>query len=157
MSGYILSKPTNGWTYFCLEGHNHRLSYMTYVPLDWLNAAIYGLENLTPFALEGFSEPRRFLCLVSYWNCHIIVENDEKFPLLESELERSFIHITMLDFCKMLYSDIKNNIAEWSDWKARNDNAEKEKTREEILSRLEKLEELIKKREAHFKDNCCFL
>ena len=34
-----------------------------------------------PFCVKGNIAPDRFLCTVSYWNCHIICEYDEKVKL----------------------------------------------------------------------------
>ena len=159
MNEKLLSKPVYGWTTFCLGNHEYSLSYLTCVPLEWLKAAIYGLEHLKPFTVYGCCEPRRFLCLVSYWNCHIIVEDDEEEELIESEIERETIHISMIDFCKMLHADIKNNIDAWGDWDDNSfmyeeDKEKAEKAINEMIAKinplLDRLMELIIKNEKHF-------
>ena len=165
MNEKLLSKPVCGWTTFCLGNDEYRLSYLSCVPLDWLNAAIHGLEQLTPFAVHGFCESGRFLCLVSYWNCHIIFEDDEEEPLIENEIKRSVVHIRMIDFCKMLYEDIKNNIDAWGDWNHdsftyRDDKEKAEKSinkmKDDINSLLNRLNELIIQQEEHFGENRFF-
>ena len=68
----MLSKPKYGWSDFQLEGTAvYSLSYLDDIAYEWLEQAIHGLETLMPFCVKGFMEPERFLCLVSYWNCHI--------------------------------------------------------------------------------------
>lgn len=162
MNENLLSKPNHGWTTFCLGDKEYLLSYLTCVPLDWLNAAIYGLEQLTPFVVHGFCEPKRFLCLVSYWNCHIIVEDEERESLVENEVERNIIHVSMIDFCKMLHADIKNNIDAWGDWNhesfRNHENAQKaiNEMKAKINPLLDKLEELIARKEAFFGEDIVF-
>ena len=165
MNENLLSIPEYGWTTFCLGNDGYRLSYLTCVPMDWLNAAIYGLENMVPFAVNGFCEPGRFLCLVSYWNCHVIFEDDEREPLKEDELERSVIHISMIDFCKMLYEDIKNNMDAWGDWNHdsfyREEDPKKVETainkmKDDIRPLLDRLNELIIQKEKYFGEGYCF-
>lgn len=156
MNKIVLSRPRNGWTTFCLCDKPYNLSYLTCIPIDWLNAAIQGLEKLTPFAVHGFCEPGRFLCVVSYWNCHIIVENDEQEPLIEDEIERDVIHVSMIDFCKMLHDNIKNNIDEWCNWDNRNNENTLKEMKIQIDILLNKLSELIIKQEEHFGPNRCF-
>ena len=47
----MLSKPKQGWTEFSLGGVEADLSYLTNVPIEWLDQAIHGLETLKPFAV----------------------------------------------------------------------------------------------------------
>lgn len=49
-----------------------------------------GLENLYPFCVKGNLEPDRFLCVVSHWHCHIIIENDDRCPLDKDEIIHEF-------------------------------------------------------------------
>lgn len=58
-------------------------------------------------------EPGRFLCIVSYWNCHIICETDDECLLEGDGIDREYSPTSMLEFCKYLYEDIKDNIDEW--------------------------------------------
>ena len=156
MNRILLSRPKHGWTTFCLCDKPYNLSYLTCLPIDWLNAAIQGLEQLTPFAVHGFCEPGRFLCIVSYWNCHIIVEDDDESPLVEDEIEREVIHVSMIDFCKMLHENIKKNIDAWCNWDNRNNENTLKEMKIQIDILLNKLYELIIKQEEHFGPNRFF-
>ena len=60
----MLSRPLNGWTDFSLGQEVYGLSYLTNVPIEWVNQAIHGLETLEPFAVHGVMEPDRMICLV---------------------------------------------------------------------------------------------
>lgn len=64
----MLGKPLHGWSSLILEENKYELSYLTDVSLEWLDSAIDGLKNLKPFAVRGFLEPKRIICVISYWN-----------------------------------------------------------------------------------------
>ncbi|MDE6970242.1 MAG: hypothetical protein K2P69_10860, partial [Eubacterium sp.] len=123
---------------------------------EWLNQAIHGLETLSPFCVKGFLEPNRMLCMVSYWNCHIIVEDDERRPLRQEQIRREYSHTSMIEFCKCLYSDISEHIDAWVSFVDYVD-ADPEKKRQQLFQKLEKLKELIEQREECFGENRCFL
>ena len=53
----MLSKPQHGWTYFSLSESSYSLSYLSNIPLEWLERAIVGLETLLPFEVYGYCEP----------------------------------------------------------------------------------------------------
>lgn len=141
----LLGKPKHGWTEFSLGSTKYELSYLTPVPTEWLDQAIYGMENLIPFVVRGNCEPGRVLCLVSYWNCHVIYEDEENVALMEDETEWEFVHLSMLEFCKMLYADIREHIDTWAGWDCFSDQDE-DLYKKEIEKKLEKLHALIIKR-----------
>lgn len=153
----MLTKPHNGWTNFSLEGVSvHGLSYLDDIAFEWLEQAIHGLETMLPFCVKGFLEPNRMLCTVSFWNCHIVIEDDERYPLDQSRVRNEYSHTSMLAFCKCLYEDISENIDEWVFFVDYSE-ADPEEKREELLRRLARLRELIAEREAYFGDDRCFL
>lgn len=90
----MLTKPRGGWTDFSLEGTGtYALSYLDDIAFEWIDQAIHGLETMLPFCVKGFLEPNRILCTVSFWNCHIIIEDDERFPLNK---KMSYMNILIL-------------------------------------------------------------
>ena len=136
----MLSKPKYGWSDFQLEG-----------------TAVY-IETLMPFCVKGFMEPERFLCLVSYWNCHIICEDDESEPLAEEEIVHEVSHTSMLQFCQQLYDDISKNIDEWvafADY--RYSKFVNRKRKDDLPKKLTYLKKLISKREQDFSEGHGFL
>lgn len=159
----MLSKPKAGWTDFCLGEKSYPLSYLDDIPIEWLEQAIHGLETRSPFVVHGFCEPGRVLCLVSYWNCHIIFEDDDRAELLPSDTQWEYAHISMLEFCKLLHADISVNLDEWSEWVNIFSDSEKEYSeaknrRKKLIQKLlHHLEELINENEGNFDDNHCFL
>ena len=153
----MLTKPVYGWSDFQLEDtYVYSLSYLDDIAFEWLEQAIHGLETMLPFCVKGFMEPDRFLCTVSYWNCHIINEDDHRYPLEEGDVAYEISHTSMLQFCQYLYEDISENIDEWAsfvDYRKTDTNAKKE----ELKRKLAYLKELIDQREEHFGEDRCFL
>ncbi len=155
----MLSKPDAGWTDFQLEGTAvYRLSDLNDIAFDWLEEAIHGLETLMPFCVRGFMEPNRFLCTVSYWNCHIIVEDDRRTPLGKDDVFYEFFHTNMLEFCKLLYQDISSNLDGWASFLSyeHEDEAVIVAKRELLTTKLAKLNALIVESEEHFGEHRCF-
>ncbi len=153
----MLTEPLYGWTDFQLEGTSvYGLSYLDDIAFEWLDQAIHGLETLYPFCVKGFLEPGRMLCTVSYWNCHIVLEKDERNPLGEKDIDLQYSHTSMLEFCKYLYDDIRGNVDKWTEFlDYPKENLVEKKQR--LLQKLERLKELIAEKEECFGENRCFL
>lgn len=137
----MLSKPQYGWADFSLGRSIYSISYLTNVPLDWLDRAIFGMETLLPFEVCGYCEPGRMVCTVDFSECRIIFE-DDKHQKDGSSFE--IVPINMLVFCKMLHEEFSAYIDDWAKW-----NASYKLTKEDIQSRLDRLQRLI-----HLKENC---
>lgn len=152
----MLSKPKYGWSDFKLEGTSaYGLSYLDDIAFAWLDQAIRGLETMQPFCVKGFLEPRRLLCVVSYWNCHIVVEDDGNV-LEKSRIITECSHTSMLEFCKFLYQDIHENITEWAsfvDYGYDEEYPLTERT-ERLREKLNALKYLILSKEDCFADGC---
>lgn len=137
----MLSKPEYGWTDFSLGENCYSLSYLSNIPLEWLDRAIFGLETLLPFEVYGYCEPGRMVCTVDFTDCRIFFEND-KHKKDDSSYET--IPVNMLDFCKKLHQDISDHIDDWQKW-----NSSCHAAKEDLQSRLDRLQKLI-----HVKANC---
>lgn len=117
MNRNILSTPEYGWTDLMIGKYLYGLSFLTDVPHEWIENAIFGLEHAVPFAVHGFCEPNRMICLVDYYNCHIIYETDGDFELVgDGAPDYNTVHIGMYEFCRGLYEDISNDLDKWADW-----------------------------------------
>lgn len=137
----MLGKPEHGWTDFSLGDSIYSLSYLTNIPLDWLERAIFGLETLQPFAVCGNCEPGEMVCTVDMQECRIRFE-DEIHRKDDALLQ--IVPVSMLDFCRILYEDISSHIDDWTQW-----NCSYHITKEDIQSRLDRLQRLIR-----IKENC---
>ena len=146
----MLTKPQYGWSDFSLEGTSvYGLSYLTDIAFEWIDAAISGLKNLSPFCVRGNLEPNRFLCAVSFWNCHIIIEDDAGFPLEKEDIVHEYSHTSMLEFCRQLYDDISSCTDEWASF-ADYQNENTEENKQALTGKLEELKELIIEKEKFF-------
>lgn len=112
----MLSKPESGQTELTFGNNKYSLSYLKDVSVEWLDSAIIGLKNLKPFVVHGFLEPWRVMCVVSFYNIHLFVEDDDNEVLDPNESNYEVIHMNMLEFCENLYNDIKDNLKEWINW-----------------------------------------
>ena len=147
----------NGWTDFNLTGTGtYGLSYLDDIALEWIEQAIHGLERMQPFCVKGFLEPNRMLCAVSFWNCHIIIEDDERYPLKKGEIVNEYSHTSMIEFCKCLYDDICFDVDGWAAFVDYNN--------EDVYSKalllgqkLKRFKELIEEKEQYFDDRHGFL
>ena len=111
---------------------------------------------MLPFCVKGFLEPGRMLCTVSFWNCHIVIEDDEREPLKKEAVINEYSHTSMIHFCKYLYSDISSNVGEWASF-VDYPKADTEQKRRQLLQKLEKLKQLISESEPSFGKGRCFL
>ncbi len=112
----MLTAPDVGWTEFSIDKENtYHLGYLTDICLEWLDQAIHGLTTLEPFAVHGYCEPDRMICTVAYWNCYIVLEADDTIER-NSYREMHGVSLSMIDFCRILYSDISRDIEEWVKW-----------------------------------------
>ena len=153
----MLTKPKSGWTDFNLEGSKtYGLSYLDDIAFEWIDQASHGLETLSPFCVKGFLEPNRLLCTVSYWNCHIIIEDDERYPLDDEDVINEVSHTSMIEFCKNLYKDVSLNIEEWSHF-VYYEECDIEKEKKRLKQKLDRLKELISEKEENFGENRGFL
>ena len=153
----MLTKPEAGWSDFSLDGTSvYHLSYLDNIPFEWLDDAIHGLETLNPFCVKGFMEPGRFICVVSFWNCHIICEDEDRDPLDPQNTIHEISHTSMLQFCQQLYDDISENLDDWACWDY-DPELDFDTNKEELIKKLARLKELIAENEEHFGENRGFL
>ena len=164
----MLGKPENGWVLFQLgsEETAYDLSYLTDVAMEWLTQAIHGLQTMDVFSVHGYCEPGRMVCTVSYWCCYVIFEEEDRNPACQGVHQ---LHVSMLDFCRMLHKDISENLDAWVhwvdvyvDWDDGEDGDEAVKNalelREKTLrEKLDELKALIEERQADFDEGHCFL
>ena len=153
----MLTKPDCGWSDFSLDGTSvYPLSYLDNIPFAWLDDAIHGLETLKPFCVKGFMEPGRFICVVSFWNCHIICEDEDRDPLTPQNTIHEISHTSMLQFCQQLYDDISENLDDWACWDYDSE-LEFDTNKEELIIKLARLKELIAENKEHFGEDRGFL
>lgn len=136
----MLSKPQYGWTDFSLGESCYGLSYITNIPLEWLDRAIFGLESLLPFEVRGQCEPGELVCAVDMTQCSICFKEG-----MHSRC--TVVPINMLDFCKLLHADISACVDAWTNW-----NPVYQTTKEQLQARLDRLQMLIR-----VKENCFIL
>lgn len=165
----MLSKPDYGWSDFQIcDDHTYSLSYLTDVVCDWLDQAIHGLKTREPFAVHGYCEPGRMVCLVSYYTCYVVFEADGGKGENKGYKDLFGVDVSMIDFCKELYLDISSDLEEWVRWDLHDpadddDDEEAEETRnmiverrKNIMEKLDQLKALIQENEEWWTHGHCF-
>ncbi len=157
----MLGKPEVGWSLFQLdEGMPvYDLSYLTDVAVEWLDQAIQGLSTLRPFSVHGVCEPGRIICTVSYWNCHLLYEGEDREDTL---VNVHSARVSMIDFCRRLHADVERDFSAWVHWddSGEDETASVGKTvqrRRCIREKLDRLGALIEEKEDRFGEHRCFL
>lgn len=89
------------------------------------------------------------ICVVSYWNCHILVEDDDRDPLNPEEVLHEISHTSMLEFCRQLRDDIRANLEQWVRFVDYHEEDLEEK-RLRLEQKLAELDTLIAAREESF-------
>lgn len=156
----MLGKPEDGWTLFQLGSKEsaYDLSYVTDVPLEWLDRAIEGLTNLDVFSVHGYCEPGRMVCTVSFWSCYVIFEDDSPAPTCH---DVHHLHVSMLDFCKKLHADLTEHLEDWIVWEGEPESDAEQSAldgrRETFRKKLDLLQALIADHEEDFSEGSCFI
>lgn len=154
----MLSIPQFGCVWFQLNDTElYSLSNIDDIAFDWIEQAINGLSTDNPFCVKGNLEPWNFLCVVSYYNCHVICEDNSNRKYESKDLYRDLSHTSMIDFCQELHDDVKNSLEAWVDWLSHGnqDPEQRNGRRTKLEKKLNQLQELIDiKREKGFGMKC---
>ena len=138
----MLNKPEHGWSDFSLSTKRYSLSYLSNIPLDWLDRAIFGLEALLPFEVLGHCEPGSMVCTVNLSGCRIDFEIVRSNRVIRACEE---VPVTMLDFCRMLHKDLSADLETWANW-----NSSSPMEKGDLQARLDRLEKLIAEKAKYF-------
>ena len=132
----ILSVPEAGWVNLKFTKKEHELSYITSVPLQWLDAAIYGMKTGDPFTVWGDQESEGIVyCSVTDSGIYVVEENNYK--------NIEYVKLYPEEFCRLLYKDISENIDAWvNEWDVADT---PEESRKMIQERLDELDSVFKK------------
>ncbi|WP_022774256.1 hypothetical protein [Butyrivibrio sp. AE2015] len=155
----MLSKPDFGWSKFEIcDEKSYSLSYLTDVACDWLEQAIHGLQTQAPFAVHGYCEPGRMVCLVSYYTCYVVFEADGGWGESKGYKDLYGVDLPMIDFCRVLYNDINENLEEWVHWDLHDlsdddDDEEAEETRAMVIERRKLISDKLKQLKTLIQEN----
>ncbi len=115
---------------------------------------------MLPFAVHGVCEPGWMVCTVSYYNCYVVFEGENRHDTFRNMYD---VHMNMLEFCKELHADISGSLEAWVHWddggvlnslEDERNEEEVEKAfgrrRKELQGLLDSLQKMIRKREKAF-------
>ena len=145
----MLTKPKYGWTSIKIKDFECRASYLTWVPIDCLEAMIRAIEERLDFLCTFDAEGWEFKVISDDYRTYII--NEAEYPSKLTQIE----DIDKFDLAKELIDDIESNIEDWYDFPGFHipeneddefdDTEDYNKYKKELDSLLEKLKKLINK------------
>jgi len=140
----VLSVPEAGWTKLQFTKKEHELSYLTCVPLHWLEAAIYGMKTGEPFTVWGDQESAGMVyCTVTQDGCYVFEERNCR--------DVEYVWLFPGEFCRLLYKDISENIDAWvNEW---NISDTPEESRRMIQDKLDELDSIFRKNREEARKN----
>ena len=106
----MLEKPVDGWSFIKIGSFQSRISYLTNVPFDCLNACMSSLKYNLPVSIYFDAEGWEFIISSSYENTFIIVDDENR------DTDLITIQMNSTNFVKEIVHDIECNLDEWSLW-----------------------------------------
>ena len=117
----MFTKPQYGWTNLQIGDFTERVSYLTDISNDCLDAFIYALHTGNPAVIFFDAEWWDFHLIASYYCSYVIVDKDKA--------EVYTIEKTIKELAKDLYDDINNNFDDWLNWDMDEDETDEERER----------------------------
>ncbi len=132
----VLSRPKNGWTTFRIGKTEFKLSYMTDLPVCWLDTMIRDFGE--PYVVSCDCEPWMMDCIVNSNNIHIFY-NDRYVAS----------YVIDKDFTRIIMKDIADEHDAWAEWShdSWTDGRDITEIKEDLQSKLDKLESLYEERD----------
>lgn len=140
----LFSKPEGGWVNINIGDHVIDASYLTDVPMDFLNALISGLKNGIPICVYLDEEGREDILTV--------IGEMLTISVMEDETQKDFksIRIEFNAFVREIILGIEEYFDDWVKW-FMNDDEEKLKLREKVLqAKLNEAKEIARKLDIKF-------
>ena len=150
----MFSNLEYGWVRVDIGELRVLLSYMTYLPRNWIDQAIFGLENKLPIVVHGDQEPGRCLFTFTDKSCFAFFEDSFDRSMEDHENEYYILPMGKMEFCQKLHKGISENLDEWTLWLSGKYLSKGQKypykdpnfiqDKNELIEKLHRLDELIK-------------
>lgn len=131
----MLSRPKNGWSTLKIGNFSSRVSYLTDVPYECLNACLAALKYNIPLAMSFDAEGWEFEVLSNNINTYIIMNDENGEDILKKE------DVSKMELIKSIVDNIELNISDWAFWDL--DEYSVEKNKEELLRLIKDVRELM--------------
>ena len=102
----MLSKPVAGWTHVTFANQQYSASYVTEVPLDFLEKIVKTLEEKEPHHIVLDSESEGEYTILFDLKKSYLIDYDK---ILVEERD-------ILEIAEEVYEDIRTNFTDWSKW-----------------------------------------
>ena len=133
----MFSRPKGGWVDITIGNYIIQGSYLTDIPMNFLDSLICSLENNTPVSVfideEGVED---IIC--AYYNEIFIIVKDE------DNVEYKKVNIDFNKFRRNIINGIENYFDEWVNWNMCDNNKILKNRKIELEEKINKAKELLK-------------
>lgn len=136
----MFSKPHCGWVTVTLGEFTDRASYLTDVPVDCLDALIFGVEHYRPAAVKFDAEGWEYTITFTTYQTYIVrIKESPELYIIDKDI---------IDVAKEVILDIERDFEAWMDWDDFDDGRSLYKNDIiDILKKLSMLKVLVKEHE----------
>lgn len=135
----MLSKPNGGWGDINIGEYTLNASYLTDIPMDFLNSVISSLKNNLPVSIFVDEEGIESLICAFYDEVFIIAkeENDDLIEYKKIDMDFNL-------FRKSIIDDIEMNFNDWINWNMEHDVEVLKEREEDLRTKLSAAKECYK-------------
>lgn len=135
----MLSKPNGGWVDINIGEYTLNASYLTDIPMDFLNSVISSLKNNLPVSIFVDEEGIESLICAFYDEVFIIAkeENDDLIEYKKIDMDFNL-------FRKSIIDDIEMNFNDWINWNMEHDVEVLKEREEDLRTKLSAAKECYK-------------
>lgn len=134
----MFSKPTGGWVDINIGNYTLTGSYLTDIPMDFLDSLISSLKSNLPVSIFIDEEGVENIICAYFNEVFIIVKNTD-------EIEYKKIDMDFNIFRKDIIDDIEKYLKEWINWNMIDDVEELKNRENELRTKLSIAKESFKK------------
>ena len=134
----MFSKPKGGWVDINIGGYTLNGSYLTDIPMNFLDSLISSLKSNLPVSIFIDEEGVENIICAYFNEVFIIVKNGD-------EIEYKKIDMDFNLFRKDIIDDIEKYLNEWINWNMIDDVAELKNRENELSTKLSIAKESFKK------------
>ena len=134
----MFSKPEAGWVDINIGNYEISASYLTDIPMDFLNSLINNLENNLPFSVFIDEEGIENILCAYYDGIFIIIKNG-------NNVEYKKIDMDFNTFRADIVKDIEIYLNDWIDWNMEDDPQILKSREIELRNKLSIAKEKLKK------------
>ncbi len=134
----MFSRPNGGWVDINIGDYTINGSYLTDIPMDFLDSLISSLKSNLPVSIFIDEEGRENIICAYFNEVYIIVRNDDFVEYKKIDMDFNL-------FRKDIINGIETNLKEWINWNMEDDVEVLKKRENELRTKLSIAKEYLEK------------